>query len=109
VVLWLRDEPRNATHQRWFRNNQGRIEDLARIARNFVTIQRRLPEEHRGPKPGSFKTQAQLSPQEAQILLTRAMGGGEMGPWPVKIRDDFTDRIERFAEWAEMSGGFSIH
>jgi hypothetical protein len=28
--------------------------------------------------------------------------------WPVKIRTDFTDRFEAFADWAEKSGGFQI-
>lgn len=29
--------------------------------------------------------------------------------WPVKLRDDFVEKYERFAEWAERSGGFKIY
>lgn len=32
----------------------------------------------------------------------------EDNAWPVKIREDFTDRYEAFAEWAIKSGGFTI-
>lgn len=57
---------------------EGRI--MARVARNFVAIQRSLPEV-RGP-------------------------GDE---WPVAIRDDFVDKFDAFATWAEKARGFRIH
>jgi hypothetical protein len=51
---------------------------MARVARNFVAIQRTLKD-------------------------------GDENAWPMKIRSDFVDRFEKFAEWAEKSGGFSIN
>lgn len=58
---------------------------LARMTRNYVTIQKMLGEEHRNLE---LKKDA---------------------PWPLKIRDDFTEKFERFAEWLERCGGFTIH
>lgn len=52
---------------------------MARIARNFVATQRALPDTE------------------------------EKDAWPARIRTDFVDRYEKFADWAEKSGGFSIH
>ncbi len=51
---------------------------MARVARNFVAIQRTLPD----------------------------YGGKEN--WPIKMRTDFTDKFEQFAEWAEKSEGFAV-
>jgi hypothetical protein len=51
---------------------------MARCARNFVAIQRGLPDK---------------DPEK----------------WPGKIRADFIDRFEKFADWAEKSGGFRIY
>lgn len=48
---------------------------MARIARNYVAIQRGLPDDSDAPR---------------------------------KIRTDFVDRFEKFADWAERSGGFRI-
>lgn len=79
---------------------------MARVARNFVAIQRSLPESHRGS--GTLETQASLTRGNLEEILIRAMTGPPAGPWPIKIRDDFTDSFERFAEWAEHSGGFKI-
>lgn len=59
---------------------------MARMARNYVAIQRTLPEQ---PEP-EFG-----APEWEQ-------------PWPRKIRTDFVDQFEKFAEWAEKSGGFEI-
>jgi hypothetical protein len=59
---------------------------MARMARNYVAIQRSLPEQG---KVDIF------APEPLQ-------------PWPRKIRDDFVDKFERFAEWAEKSDGFTI-
>jgi hypothetical protein len=59
---------------------------MARIAKNFVAVQRSLPEQ------GEIDI---FAPAYRQ-------------PWPRKIRSDFVDRYEQFADWAERSNGFSI-
>jgi hypothetical protein len=51
---------------------------MARMARNFMAIQRSLPD-----------NQAEHEK-------------------PMKIRKDFVDKFERFAEWADRSDGFEI-
>jgi hypothetical protein len=79
---------------------------MARIARNVVAVQRSLPEENRGH--GTTATQMEFRREDVQELLMRAMSGAAPGPWPVKIRDDFTEKYEQFADWAEQSGGFEI-
>jgi hypothetical protein len=61
---------------------------LARIARNYATIQRNL--EDQSKEEDDF-----LKPAYQQI-------------WPRKIREDWVDRLEQFADWAEQSGGFAI-
>lgn len=58
---------------------------MARMARNYVKIQRALSDDHR------------LAEDPAAAR-----------PWPLKIRGDFADKFEAFAEWAEKSGGFKI-
>jgi hypothetical protein len=60
---------------------------LARIARNYVTIQRSLEDQ----------------PEDDYFLKPVAMQ-----PWPRKIREDLVDHLEKFADWAEQSGGFEI-
>lgn len=55
---------------------------MARCARHFVAIQRGLPEEKAGDSDYKF---------------------------PMKIRTDFVDKFEKFADWADASGGFSIY
>lgn len=61
---------------------------MARMTRNYVLIQRSLDDTHKtdttGPMP--FKE-----------------------PWPCKIRADWVDKYEQFADWAEKSGGFAIY
>ena len=57
---------------------------MARMVRNVVAIQRSLPEESRW-HPGMRDE-----------------------PWPVKIRNDWVDLFERFAQWLERSEGFQI-
>jgi hypothetical protein len=79
---------------------------MARVARNFVAVQRSLPESHRGS--GTLSTQESFNREGLEQTLLRAMSGAPPGPWPVKIRDDFTALFERFAEWAERSGGFTV-
>ena len=64
--------------------NEARI--MARMARNYVAIQRAL------------------EPQESVDIFQPCY----MQPWPKKICEDFVDKFEKFAEWAERSGGFTI-
>ena len=59
---------------------------MARTARNFVAIQRSLPD------------------QEGQDIFVPAA----LEHWPRKIRDDWVEKFEAFAEWAEQSRGFAI-
>lgn len=60
---------------------------MARVARNYVAIQRSL-----GPE---YAVDDWAKPEYQRV-------------WPRKIRDDFVDRFEAFAPWAERSGGFAI-
>lgn len=61
---------------------------MARVARNYVAIQRSLPEDH-----GAGDTIDTPDWQRA---------------FPRKIRPDFVDTFERFAAWAPRSHGFRI-
>ena len=61
---------------------------LARIARNYVTIQRGLEDPHQ---------------DDNDFLKPIALQ-----PWPRKVREDWIDHLEKFADWAEQSGGFEI-
>jgi hypothetical protein len=79
---------------------------MARIARNFVAVQRSLPEANRAK--GTLTSQAEFRREDVVEMLMRGMHGTPPGPWPEKIRNDFTDNFEKFAEWAERSGGFEI-
>jgi len=79
---------------------------MARVARNFVAVQRSLPDENLAK--GSIEGQKEFRKEDVLEALMRGMHGGQPGPWPKKIRTDFTDRFEKFAEWAETSGGFEI-
>jgi hypothetical protein len=78
---------------------------MARIAGNFAAMQRILPEENRSK---GIRGQVSFKKQDMLELVSRAMYNTEPGPWPEKIRDDFTEKIERFAAWALTSGGFMI-
>jgi hypothetical protein len=78
---------------------------MARMARNFVAVQRALPEDHRTQ---DMRSKPKFDRADLMELLTAAMAGGAPGPWPAKVRDDFTARIEQFAEWAPRSGGFHV-
>jgi hypothetical protein len=79
---------------------------MARMARNFAAVQRKLPEENRAQ---DLRSKPRFDRADVLHLLTKAMAGGQAGPWPTKVRDDFTARIERFAEWAPRSGGFHVN
>ncbi len=82
---------------------------MARVARNVVAIQRTLPD----PTPEELATagvrqKMAFKREDVEALLMKALGGSVPGPWPVKIRADFTDQFEKFADWSERSGGFEI-
>lgn len=78
---------------------------MARMARNFVAVQRSLPDTS---TPDDARGKSEFKREDVLGALQRGMFGGKEH-WPVKIRSDFTDKFEKFAEWAEKSGGFSIH
>lgn len=78
---------------------------MARIARNFVAIQRTLPDEN---KTEDMRSKASFVKQDIEAMLINAMHGNSNEPWPVKVRTDFTVKFEKFAEWAEQSDGFTI-
>lgn len=61
---------------------------LSRIARNYVTIQRGLEDQ-------SEKEDDLLKPVYMQI-------------WPRKVRENWIDHLEKFADWMEQSQGFEI-
>lgn len=78
---------------------------MARCAKNFVAIQRILPEEN---KTEDMRSKSTFKKEDVLNALLRGMSGGKEN-WPVKIRSDFVNRFEEFAGWAEKSQGFSIH
>ncbi len=80
---------------------------MARIARNFVTIQRTLPDEDM--TDGINGKDATINRERLVDLLAAAMHGGAREEWPQKIRTDFVDLFEAFADWADKSRGFAIH
>lgn len=61
---------------------------LARIARNYATIQRSIPDQT----------------EEERDRIPEYMR-----PFPIKIREDWVEQYEQFAEWAEQSQGFKVH
>lgn len=77
---------------------------MARIARNFVAIQRLIPGEN---TPDDARGKSVFKKEDVEAIMMRGMFGGKE-VWPVKVRVDFTDKIEAFADWAEKSGGFKI-
>lgn len=82
---------------------------MARVARNFVAIQRTLPDPTPEEMEGAGWNQKPIfERKDVEQVLMRAMSGAAPGPWPVKIRADFTDLFEKFAPWAERSGGFAV-
>jgi hypothetical protein len=90
-----------------FRVTKHEAKIMARIARNLVAIQRSLPESHRGALTPS--TQVSFTKADVEKMLLRSFTGDVTGaPWPQKIRDDFVDLYERFAAWADNSGGFEV-
>lgn len=82
---------------------------MARIARNFVAIQRTLPDEDMTEGVAGTKGKEGFRREDVERMLIAAMNDTEANEkWPRKIRADFVDRFERFADWAEKSGGFEI-
>lgn len=77
---------------------------MARIARNFVAIQRTLPDEN---ETDDARSKSEFTREDVAKLLVQKMHGGQEH-WPVKIRADFVDKFEKFAEWADKSEGFAI-
>lgn len=77
---------------------------MARIARNFVAIQRSLPDEN---LTEDARSKSSFKQEDVMDAMMRGIFGGEVN-WPVKIREDWVDKFEKFADWAEQSGGFEI-
>lgn len=80
---------------------------MARMAKNWVAIQRSLPESHENANKaiqnGVFKR------DDLMDILSSAISNCSIEPeWPRKIRTDFVDKIEKFTEWAPKTGGFVI-
>lgn len=82
---------------------------MARVARNFVAIQRTLPDPSPDELKGAgYRQKTEFKREDVEALLARGLAGGTAEPWPMKIRADFTDQFERFATWADQSKGFTI-
>jgi hypothetical protein len=80
---------------------------MSRIARNLVAVQRSLPEENADQTPVG---RTSVDRPTLEGMMRQVMAGKPLNTkWPVKLRADFVDRYETFAEWATRSGGFSIH
>lgn len=80
---------------------------MARCARNLVAVQRSLPDSHADKSAVGRKT---ITKENLLEMITATVAGGSVNSeWPVKLRSDFVDLYERFADWAETSGGFTIH
>lgn len=60
---------------------------MARVARNYVAVQRNLPN---------------------QTISDDFLEPYSMQEWPKKIRSDFVNKFEKFADWADQSKGFEI-
>ncbi len=79
---------------------------MARVARNFVNIQRSLPDENLG---SGIPAKAEWTREDLTSALATVISGRATNEkWPAKIRADFVDRFEAFANWADRSGGFLI-
>jgi len=64
---------------------------MARIARNYAAIQHSLPD------PTEEEQNTPITTPE------------HWRPFPKKIRGDWVENYERFAEWAEKSQGFKVY
>ncbi len=92
-----------------FRVSAAEAKIMARCARNFVTVQRSLPEPDPDSRSVVNRPEGINRNDMLKLLAAAVSGGGPRGEaWPVKLRSDFLDRYERFADWAEKSGGFEV-
>lgn len=106
---------------------------MARFCRNWARVQRTLLEANRtksflqgekgrtGVKREDMEAQIAkygLTSEDIQRMMARGTPPVELmslimrdaeDPWPSKVRDDFVDKIEQFADWAEQSGGYETH
>lgn len=103
--------PQGDTYPRLISNDGFRVTAeeariMARVASNYVAIQRSLPDEQ--PKAVGISGQSEFRKDDVLEILMRGMSGGTKDPWPKKIREDFVARFAEFAEWAPKSGGFRI-
>jgi hypothetical protein len=92
-----------------FKVTAGEAKIMARMARNYVAIQRTLPEENMSEGIAGTKGKEGFRREDLERTLIAVMN--DVRPdekWPRKIRADFVDKFEKFAEWAENSGGFEI-
>lgn len=80
---------------------------MARCARNFVAVQRSLPVPDPESRPVVDRPEG-IDREGLVKLLHRTVSGGSDDPWPRKLRDDFIDKYEHFADWADKSGGFEV-
>lgn len=78
---------------------------MARIALNFVAVQRSLPTEN---ETEDIRSKSSFDRNDVLKAIERGILGSSEEKWPVKIREDFTDNFEKFAVWAVKSGGFAI-
>jgi hypothetical protein len=62
---------------------------MARMTRNFVSINRTLDDSH-------YNEGVAFDAPDWERK------------WPQKLREDWLDEFEKFADWAEKSGGFKI-
>ena len=82
---------------------------MARIARNFVAVQRTLPDENMSEGIAGKHGKEGFRREDVERMLIAVMNDTKPDEkWPRKIRPDFVDKFEKSAEWAEKSGGFEI-
>jgi len=104
-------DPRMGDHYPLILSNDGfEVTDeeakiMARIARNYIAIQRTLPDENTSE---GLQGKKAFRRDDLLGLMHKAMHPEAPPAWPLKIRGDFIDKFEKFAEWAEQSGGFAI-
>ena len=74
------------------------------VPRVASAIQRTLPDTN---ETEDTRSKGEFKREDVEKALIRGMFGGKEN-WPGKIRSDFTDKFEQFAEWAMKSEGFTI-
>ncbi|QDA30264.1 hypothetical protein [Paenibacillus polymyxa] len=73
-----------------FRVTSAEAKIMARMTRNYVSVQRTLDDTH----------------YNRDVPITAAVW--EM-KWPQKVHIDWLEQFEQFADWAERSGGFKVY